>query len=95
MQPVLTIATVAVAFASSVWIVYRMLRSVFPTASHNLLGVGLISAAIWLLFFRLFPVSLFLLILGAATLVPRNAAKPRRASPRKSQVRSAHEIARR
>ncbi|RYH06334.1 DnaJ domain-containing protein [Tropicimonas sp. IMCC6043] len=90
MQPVLTIATGAVAFATTVWIVYRVLRSVFPTASQSFLGVGLISAAIWLLFFRLFAVSLFLLILGAATLVPRDAAKPRRASPRKSRVRSAH-----
>ena len=90
MQPVLTIATGAVVFATTVWLVHRVLRSLFPTASQSLLGVGLISVAIWLLFFRLFALSLILLVLGAATLVPGNVAKPRRASPRKSRVRSAH-----
>jgi hypothetical protein len=90
MQPVLTIVAGVVAVATTVWIVDRVLRSVFPTASRSLLGAGLISAAIWLFFFRLFPVALFLLVLGAAALAPGNPAKPGRASPQISRVRSAH-----
>lgn len=72
MQPVLTIVAGVVAVATTVWLVDRVLRSVFPTASRSLLGAGLISAAIWLFFFRLFPVALFLLVLGAAALAPGN-----------------------
>lgn len=90
MQPVLTIVTGAVAFATTVWMVYRVVRSVFPTASLNMLGVGLISAAIWLLVFRLFAAALFLLVLGALMLVPGNKSNHRSAPQRKSRVRSAN-----
>ncbi|WP_299682296.1 DnaJ domain-containing protein [uncultured Roseobacter sp.] len=61
---------------------------VFPAASSNLLGAGLISVAIWLLLFRLFGLSLFLFVLGAVALVPGNPANPRKAPPPKSRVRS-------
>lgn len=90
MQPVLTIVTGAFAYAVTVWIVDRVLRSVFPSASRNLLGVGLIAAAIWFLVFRLFAVSLVLLVLGAVMLTPGNTTRPRNAPPRKSRVRSMH-----
>ena len=90
MQPSLILVAGAIAFGTTGWIVYRVVRSLFPTASPNLLGVGLITVAIWLLIFRLFVVSLFLLALGAMTLVPGNAAKPRNAPSQKSRVRSVH-----
>jgi len=90
MQPVLTIVASAVAFASTVWMVYRVLRSFFPTTSQNPLGMALIAAAIWLLFLRMFPVSLVLFVLGAALLITRNTAKSRHAAPQTSQVRSAY-----
>lgn len=90
MQPSLIIIAGAIAFGTTGWIVYRVVRSLFPTASPNLLGVGLITVAIWLLIFRLFAVSLFLLALGAIMLLPGNAAKPRSAPSQKSRVRSVH-----
>ncbi|MGD9293570.1 MAG: DnaJ domain-containing protein [Roseobacter sp.] len=90
MQPILTIVTSAFAFVSTVWVVSRMLRSVFPKASQNSLGVVLIAAAIWMLFFRLFAVSLVLFILGAAMLATQKTAKPRGAQTQQSRVRSAH-----
>jgi DnaJ-domain-containing protein 1 len=90
MQPILTIVTGAFAFVSTIWVVSRMLRSVFPNASKNSLGVVLIAAAIWLLFFRLFAVSLVLFILGVAMLATQKTAKPRGAPAQQSRVRSAH-----
>ena len=90
MQPALAIVTGAAAFAATFWVVSRVVRSVLPTASPNLLGVGLISAAIWLFVLRLFALSLFLLALGAVALVPAKAPTPRNAPPRKSRVRSTH-----
>jgi hypothetical protein len=90
MQPVLTLVTGAIVFITTVWVVHRILRSISPTASPNLLGAGLIAAAIWLFVFRLFAVALLLLVLGAIMLSPGHTARPRNAPPRKSQVRSAH-----
>ncbi len=90
MQPVLTLVAGAVAFAITVWIVDRVVRSVFPTASRNLLGVALIAAALWLLVFRLIPVALFLFALGAGMLLPGRTTTPRNAGQRKSRVRSVH-----
>ena len=90
MQPSLIIVAGVIAFGATGWIVYRVVRSLFPTASPNFLGVGLITVAIWLLIFRLFAVSLFLLALGAIMLMPGNAAKPRNAPSQKSRVRSVH-----
>ncbi|MDZ7710833.1 MAG: DnaJ domain-containing protein [Roseovarius sp.] len=90
MQPSLILVAGAIAFAATGWIVYRVVGLVFPTASRNLLGVGLITVAIWLLIFRLFALSLFLLALGSIMLRPGNSAKPRNAPSQKSRVRSVH-----
>lgn len=90
MQPVLTIVAGAIAFATTVWIVHRIVRSVLPSTSRNLLGVGLIAAALWFLAVRLIPVSLFLLVVGALMLLSGNTAQPRNVPPRKSRVRSVH-----
>lgn len=90
MQPVLTLVTGAIAFVATVWAVHRLVRSAFPAASPNLLGAGLIAAAIWLLALRLFAPALMLFGLGAIMLAPGQAARPRNASPRTSRVRSAH-----
>lgn len=90
MQPALTIVTAAIAFVATVWVVHKVVRSAFPAASPNLLGSGLIAAAIWFLAFRLFPVALFLLVLGATLLAPGSPARSRNARPQTSRVRSAH-----
>ena len=90
MQPVLAIVAGAAIFAATVWFVYRVLRSFFPNASPNLLGAVLIAAAIWLLFVRLFVVSLFLFLFGIAMNMPRSTTKSQSAPAHKSRVRSAH-----
>ena len=90
MQPVLTIVAGALAFGTTVWAVYRFVRSAFPTASPNLLGAGLVAAGIWLLAFRLFVMALFLIAAGALMLAPGHAARTRSAGPQTSRVRSAH-----
>jgi len=90
MQPVVAIVTGAIAFGTTVWVVYRFAHSVFPAASPNILGAGLVAAAIWLFVFRLFAPAIFLLVLGAIMLAPGNMAQSRSASPRVSRVRSTH-----
>lgn len=90
MQPVLLIVAGTVAFATTVWLVDRMVRSVFPRASRNALGIVLIAAAIWLLFFRLFPVSLALFAVAARMLAPGKSAATGQRPPRTSKVRTLH-----
>lgn len=90
MQPVLMISAALVAFAATVWLVDRVVRSVFPKASRNPLGMVLIAAAIWLLFLRLFPVSLALVALAARILAPDKTSASGRMPPRTSKVRTTH-----
>ena len=90
MQLILTIVASAVGFAATVWIVRSALRSIFGSKAQNFLGVVLIAAGFWLLFFRAVVLSVPLLILGAVLLLPRNAGMAKGAPPRTSQVRSAH-----
>lgn len=90
MQPILIAVLGVIAFATTGWIVDRVVRSVFPTASRNLLGVGLITAAIWFLVFRLVAVALPLFTFGVMMLTAGQAAKPRTAPRQKSRVRSEH-----
>lgn len=90
MQLILTIVASAVGFAATVWIVRSALRSIFGSKAQNFLGVVLIAAGFWLLFFRAVVLSVPLLILGAVLLLPRNVGMAKGATPRTSQVRSAH-----
>lgn len=90
MQAVLIALAALVAFATTVWLVDRAVRSVFPSVSRNTLGMVLIAAAIWLLFFRLFPVSLALFVLAARMLSPGRTAASGPVPPRTSKVRTTH-----
>lgn len=90
MQPFLTFVAIAFAFIATIWVVSRGLRSVFPKAAQNALGVVLLAAAIWLLFFRLFALSVLLSIVAFTMLATPKTAKPGGTRAKKSQVRSAH-----
>jgi hypothetical protein len=90
MQPLLTFVVGAVGFAISLWIVRRVLRSVFPAIAQNSLGVLLITVGIWLIFIRLVALAIPVLILGAVLLLSGNVAIAKRSTTRTSQVRSAH-----
>jgi hypothetical protein len=90
MQPLLTSVAGAVGFAISFWIVRSVLRSIFPAVVQNSLGVFLITAGIWLIFLRLVAIAVPVLVLGAVLLLSRKAAKAKRSTTQKSQVRSAH-----
>jgi hypothetical protein len=90
MQPVLAIIAGALAYGATVWVVDRVVRSIFPGTLPNLFGTALIAAGIWLLALRLVALAFFLIVVGALTFSKRHTAQPQNRSSRKSQVRSAH-----
>lgn len=90
MQPVLTVVASAVGIAIALWIIHNILRSISRSRSQNTLGVVLIAAGIWMLFFHVFAFAIPLLILGSGLLLPRNANMDKGSAARISRVRSAH-----
>lgn len=90
MQPILIVLASAVSFAVTLWVVLRVLRSIFRLHILNPLGVFLIAAGIWLFFFRAITFSIPLLILGTVLLLRKNGGMANGSTRQTSKVRSRH-----
>lgn len=90
MQPILIVLASAVSFAVTLWVVLRVLRSIFRLHILNPLGVVLIAAGIWLFFFRAITFSIPLLILGTVLLLRKNGGMANGSTRQTSKVRSRH-----
>jgi hypothetical protein len=90
MQQILIVLASAVSFAVTLWVVLRVLRSIFRLHVPNPLGVILITAGIWLFFFRAITFSIPLLILGTVLLLRKNGGMANGSPRQTSKVRSRH-----
>lgn len=90
MQPLLIVVSSAVGFAITVWIVRKVLRSIFPAQAQSPLSSVLIAAGIWLFAFRAVRFAIPLLILGTVLLLRKNSQRSSGPTTQTSKVRSVH-----
>lgn len=90
MQPLLMVIASAVGFAITVWIVRKVLRTIFPAQAQTALSSALIAAGIWLFVLRAVTVAIPLLILGTVLLLRENSRGSSGPTTKTSKVRSIH-----
>lgn len=90
MQPILTAIAVAVGVGISLWVILVLARVISPSVVRRTFGVVLISAAVGLIYLRIFILALLMLFIGAGLILRRDTGTVKASSGQTSRVRTGH-----